>query len=119
MKITLCGSTRFKDQFEDWNRRLSKAGNTVYSVASYGHSGDTLTAEEKTTLDLVHLRKIAESEAIFVVGWDAAQADVYIGDSTRREVSWAQMHGKRIFMVNPNHEHGFEEMDAPSGPFVP
>ena len=46
MKITLCGSTKFRDQFEDWNRRLSKMGHIVYSVSSYGHSGDTLSPDE-------------------------------------------------------------------------
>lgn len=95
MKITLCGSTKFRDQFEHWNRALSKRGHIVYSVSCYGHSGDTLTPAEKETLDLVHLRKVTESDAIFVVGWDRQK--LYVGDSTRREIAWAKLWGKRIF----------------------
>ena len=37
--ITLCGSTRFKDQFLEAQKRLTLAGNIVISVGGYiGHS---------------------------------------------------------------------------------
>jgi hypothetical protein len=95
MKITLCGSTRFRDQFELWNKRLTLAGFVVYSVAGFGHSGDSFTPAEKELLDLVHLRKIAESDAIAVIDIDG-----YIGDSTRREIAWAKMNGKHVYYVS-------------------
>jgi hypothetical protein len=107
MKITLCGSTKYRDQFENWNRRLSKAGHIVYSVSSFMHAGDPLTDAEKETLDLVHLRKIVESDAIFVVGWDHEAQDVYVGDSTRREMAWARMWGKQVLQANPNASGGY------------
>jgi len=118
MKITLCGSTKFRDQFEDWNRRLSKMGHIVYSVSAYGHSGDTLTPAEKETLDLVHLRKIVESDAIFVVGLtdDGPVHDrLYVGESTRREIAWARMLGKRVFRIDDRVVEGFTEWRAPEG----
>lgn len=95
MKITLCGSTRFREQFELWNKRLTLAGYVVYTVAGFGHSGDSFTAEEKELLDLVHLRKIAESDAIAVI-----DVDGYIGDSTRREIAWAKMNGKHVYYIS-------------------
>lgn len=97
-KICLCGSTRFREQFELWNRRLTLAGFVVYSVAGFGHSGDSFTAEEKEVLDLVHLRKIAESDAVAVIDIDG-----YIGDSTRREITWAKMLGKGVYYVSNAH----------------
>lgn len=116
MKITLCGSTKFKDQFEEWNRRLSKEGHIVYSVSSYGHSGDTLTDSEKEILDLVHLRKIVESDAIFVVGLrpdpifpDEAPRTLYIGDSTRREIAWAKLLGKAVYKLDDEAPKGFRQ----------
>lgn len=114
MKITLCGSTKFRDQFEDWNRRLSKMGHIVYSVSSYGHSGDVLTPDEKEMLDLVHLRKVLESEAIFVVGLQAglvpeAPRELYIGDSTRREIAWARLWGKKVYVLDDSAPLGFSE----------
>lgn len=94
MKITLCGSTKFKEEFVQLNRDLSKKGHVVYSVSCFGHSGDTLTEEEKITLDLVHLRKILESDAIYVINKDG-----YIGFSTKREIEWATMLGKSIYYM--------------------
>lgn len=90
MKITLCGSTRFREQYEKLNRELSMAGMIVYSVSSFGHSGDPLTDDQKETLDLVHLRKITESEAIVVIG-ENEDGTPYVGNSTRREIKWANM----------------------------
>ena len=38
--ITLCGSTRFKDEFMEAQKRLTLEGNIVISVGLFGHSGD-------------------------------------------------------------------------------
>ena len=38
--ITLCGSTRFKDEFLATQKRLTLEGNIVISVGLFGHSGD-------------------------------------------------------------------------------
>ena len=38
--ITLCGSTKFKDEFLAEQKRLSLEGNIVISVGLFGHSGD-------------------------------------------------------------------------------
>ncbi len=38
--VTLCGSTRFKDEFLMAQKRLTLEGNIVISVGLFGHSGD-------------------------------------------------------------------------------
>ena len=38
--ITLCGSTRFKEEFIEAQKELTLAGNIVISVGLFGHSGD-------------------------------------------------------------------------------
>ena len=38
--ITLCGSTRFKDEYVEAQKRLTLAGNIVISVGLFGHSVD-------------------------------------------------------------------------------
>ena len=38
--ITLCGSTRFKDEFMKVQKYLTLKGNIVISVGIFGHSGD-------------------------------------------------------------------------------
>ncbi len=39
--ITLCGSTRFKDEFMELQKQLTLEGNIVISVGLFGHSGDS------------------------------------------------------------------------------
>ena len=43
--ITLCGSTRFKEQFLEAQKRLTLAGNIVISVGLFGHSGESTRSE--------------------------------------------------------------------------
>jgi len=90
-KITLCGSTKFKEHFEYWNKKLSLEGNIVYSVSCFRHSGDSLTDKEKEILDEVHLKKIDNSDEIFVL-----DVDGYIGESTNNEILYAKTHNKKI-----------------------
>lgn len=91
-KVCLIGSTKFQDEYKRVNQLLSKMGYVVYTVACFGHGDDKLTADEKETLDLVHLTKILESDQVVVITNDES----YYGDSTRREMKWAKMHGKLV-----------------------
>ena len=98
--ITLCGSTRFKDAFLEAQKRLTLEGNIVISVGLFGHSGDnevwenmdegTLT-RTKEMLDDMHKRKIDMADEIYVINVDG-----YIGDSTRSEIEYARMKGKKV-----------------------
>lgn len=99
MKLTFCGSTKFKEQYLKWNLVLSKVGHIIYSVAGFGHSGDELTENEKSMLDLVHLRKIVESDAIFVLDCEY-EGKPYVGASTTREIFWAQMNNKPVYFYS-------------------
>ena len=92
--ITLCGSTRFKEDFERVNRELTLLGNIVISVGCFGHSGDTFTEEQKVMLDDIHKRKIDMSDAIYVINKDG-----YIGASTRSEIKYAIMRGKQVIYM--------------------
>ena len=92
--ITLCGSTRFKDDFERINKELTLAGNIVISVGCFGHSGDTFTEEQKVMLDDIHKRKIDMADAIYVINKDG-----YIGSSTRSEIQYALRTGKQIIYM--------------------
>lgn len=113
-RITLCGSTKFRDEFELWNKRLTLAGFLVYSVCGFGHSGDTFTDEEKARLDQIHLAKIDASHAIVVVSRDG-----YIGASTRREIEHAKATGKRVYYTESFKHDGpgvYSLRTGPDGP---
>ena len=98
--ITMCGSTRFKDEFLEVQKRLTLEGNIVISVGLFGHSGDsevwenmdegTLT-KTKAMLDDMHKRKIDMADEIYVINVGG-----YIGESTRSEIDYAIRHGKKV-----------------------
>ena len=98
--ITLCGSTRFKDEFMEAQKRLTLEGNVVISVGLFRHSGDnevwenmdegTLT-RTKEMLDDMHKRKIDMSDEIYVINVGG-----YIGTSTKSEVEYAEATGKTV-----------------------
>lgn len=98
--ITLCGSTRFKDEFMESQKRLTLEGNIVISVGLFGHAGDaevwenmdegTLT-KTKEMLDDMHKRIIDMADEIYVINVGG-----YIGSSTKSEIEYANATGKGI-----------------------
>ena len=90
--ITLCGSTKFKDDFMVEQKRLTLEGNIVISVGVFGHSdGDVLTIDVKDILDDIHKSKIDLSDEIFVINVGG-----YIGTSTKSEIEYAKSTGKMV-----------------------
>ena len=98
--VTLCGSTRFKDEFMKVQKDLTLKGYIVISVGLFGHAGDsevwenmdegTLT-KTKEMLDDMHKRKIDMADEIFVINKNG-----YIGSSTLSEIEYAKKTGKII-----------------------
>lgn len=111
MKICLIGSTRFIDKFNEWNTKLTLMGHVVYSVAMAGVSqgeekvkkGPTVSDDEKETLDLIHLMKIANSDSVCLITDDTG----YFGASTRKEIKWCLLTGKNVLL--PEHYKGLGE----------
>lgn len=97
--ITLCGSTRFKEQFLEAQKRLTLEGNIVISVGLFGHSGDNevWTEGTKEMLDDMHKRKIDMADGIYVINVNG-----YIGSSTRSEIAYARKKGKQVLFLEPD-----------------
>lgn len=98
--VTLCGSTRFKDDFIAAQKQLTLDGKIVISVGLFGHAGDREVWEgmsegevtaAKLMLDDMHKRKIDMSDSIYVINRDG-----YIGESTASEIAYAAKNGKEI-----------------------
>lgn len=93
--ITLCGSTKFKNEFIELQKRLTLEGNIVISVGLFGHAdGDyktVLTDDVKVMLDDMHKRKIDMADEIYVVNVGG-----YVGTSTKSEMAYALETGKKI-----------------------
>ena len=103
--ITLCGSTRFKEEFLKVQKQLTLQGNIVISVSLFGHSGDfevwenmdegTFTKTKEMLVDM-HKRKIDMADEIFVINVDG-----YIGDSTKAEIEYAKLTNKKVSYLEP------------------
>jgi hypothetical protein len=91
--VCICGSTRFVDEMRAANRDLTFAGVIVVAP---GEAGALLTNEQKTALDALHLRKIDLADRVLVVNPGG-----YIGESTRREIAYADATGKPISFTDP------------------
>ena len=105
MRLCLCGSTRFREQFLQLNLQLTLAGHVVYSVAAFHHSDHdfTPTDAQKVVLDLVHLEKVAASDAIVI----ATNEQGYVGASTKKEIMWAMARRKSIYWSNDRQAMDF------------
>lgn len=100
--ICLCGSTRFKTEFVEANRRLTLEGHIVLSVGFFSHAElmgnkeEALGAEAAAAIDELHLRKIDMADEILVIN-----AFGYAGPSTRREINYAIVNGKTVNLLYP------------------
>ena len=98
--ITLCGSTKFKDDFIKAQEFLTLAGCIVISVGLFGHADKkytiAITPEIKVMLDDMHKRKIDMADSIFVINRDG-----YIGESTKSEIEYALKTGKQVAYMFP------------------
>lgn len=97
--ITLCGSTKFKDDFFEQQKRLTLEGNIVISVGLFGPAGDSEVWRKgtKEMLDDMHKRKIDMADGIFVINKGG-----YIGSSTKSEIEYAIKTGKTVDYMEDN-----------------
>jgi len=99
--VILCGSTRFKEEFEHWNKFFTLEGFIVLSVGVFPHSGDEITDQQKERLDDLHKSKIDVAGMVFIIN-----KDNYIGDSTLGELDYAKKLKKDIYFAYEYDELG-------------
>lgn len=75
------------------NRDLTFAGVIVVAPSE---ADESPTPEQKAVLDALHLRKIDLADRVLIVNPGG-----YIGESTRRELAYAQGAGKPISFTDP------------------
>ena len=99
--ITLCGSTKFKEEFLEVQKQLTLQGNIVISVGLFGHSGDNEVWSDgvKEMLDDMHKRKIDMADKIFVINVNG-----YIGESTKSEIEYAKSKNIPINYLNERED---------------
>lgn len=96
--ITLCGSIKFKEEFERIKEELTLAGNIVL-IPNFFHSvkKEEINNETKKMLDEMHKQKIDMSDEIYVIN-----AGGYIGENTKSEIEYAKTKNKKISYLENN-----------------
>ena len=95
--VTLCGSTKFEAEFAEVNQRLTMDGCVVISLGMFtlpdppDHDWTADSSDLKARLGRVHLQKIRMSDEVYIV-----DPGGYVGESTRREIAYAQSLGKPV-----------------------
>lgn len=100
--VTLCGSTRFVDTFNDYRKTLTHAGQIVLSIEivttqQYNEDPQHVNRPNKEMLDELHKRKIDLSDSILVLN-----VNDYIGESTRAEIEYAKRVGVPVAYAFPH-----------------
>ena len=97
--VCLCGSTRFSQAFREANLRETLAGKIVLTIGCDMRSDAEIFAGDppekieqvKAMLDKLHLRKIDLADEVLILNVGG-----YIGESTLRELTYAQDTGKKV-----------------------
>ena len=91
--VCICGSARFMTEMHAVNRELTFTGVIVVAPSE---ADESPTSEQKAVLDALHLRKIDLADRVLIVNPGG-----YVGESTRREIAYAQAAGKPITFTDP------------------
>ena len=95
--VCLCGSTKFKNQFERVNEEMTLDGMIVLSVGKFDQVKGTARDVTKESLDELHKRKIDLCDHVYVINVDG-----YISESTKSEIEYAMTLEKPVlYLVEP------------------
>lgn len=102
--ITLCGSIRFKEDFEKEAERLTRIGYVVLMPAVWLHLAEDLDVmseehELKSLLMAIHRAKIDMASEVHIINKGG-----YIGKSTAEEIEYASRQGKEITLMEIGKE---------------
>ena len=88
---TICGSMKFAEDMKKiaYDLEISKGYNILQCV--YCEDNIVPTEDELSKLEDAHYRKIDLSDGIYVVNMDG-----YIGTSVKKEIEYAERHGKEV-----------------------
>jgi len=114
MKITICGSSTFREKMIETKNRLLELGHNPVIHKDYedivaGNKPELLEMIEKEHAEAKkkygyikwYHNAIAGSDAILVLNYDKKGIKNYIGGNTLMEIGFAHVNDKKIFLLNP------------------
>lgn len=121
MKICICSSMSFYNQFSEIKKKLEEMGHTVSvpELIFETKNGDTSNGgffdrnggvdafppehdvwRKKGKAITAHFRKIDQSDCILITNYEKKDTSDYIGGNTFLEIGYAYGNNKKIFILN-------------------
>lgn len=96
--VVHCGSTtRAREAFAEWQLKDTLAGKIVLTIGAHKNDAELgIMPEQAVDLDCLHLAKIERADEVLILNVGG-----YLGESTRRELEYAQRLGKQIRWLEP------------------
>lgn len=115
MKITICGSSAFKEKMIEYRDKLFAMGHEAivhpdYEAFVKGEkqeiwnqvtNGEHAEAKKAQGYIKWYYNAICESDAILVLNFEKRGIKNYIGGNTLMEIAFAHVNNKKIFLLNP------------------
>lgn len=114
MKITICGSSKFRHEMVKYKKELENLGHeiTVHEHYIKSVNGEMPEFIEKIEKEHAKLKRennyikwyynaIVRSDAILVLNLDKNGVKNYIGGNTLMEIGFAHVNNKKVFLLNP------------------
>ena len=92
--VTLCESLKYQKEMMEVAEKMARKGFCVLTPVFPVLENNPITEEQLQKMKAAHFKRIELSDAILVVN-----ANHYIGNSTNREIDYAQKLGKEIRYV--------------------
>lgn len=122
MRITICGSSTFKEAMIDYKNKLTELGHDVivhpdYEAFVRGEKQELWalvqtehgTAKKENGYIKWYYDAIANSDAILVLNFDKKGIAHYIGGNTLMEIAFAHVNNKKIFLLNDIPEISYKD----------
>lgn len=113
MKITICGSSKFRHEMIEYMEKLENLGHKVIVHEHYIKSvrGEMPELMERVEREHATLKReqnyikwyhnaIKNSDAILVLNFNKNGIKNYVGGNTLMEIGFAHVNGKKIFLFN-------------------
>jgi len=114
MKITICGSSAFKEKKVEFKKQLQDLGHTVFIHPDYEafvrgekqdiwkrvENGEHAAVKHEQGYIKWYYNSIKESDAVLILNFDKKEISGYIGGNTFLEMGFAYVLHKKIFLLN-------------------
>lgn len=114
MKITICGSVKFRKEMVDVKNELNRMGHDgiIHQVMEDLALGKNPELMKKIEENHAQAKKeggfikwyhdsIKNSDAVLVLNYDKNGIKNYIGGNTLMEIGFAHVNNKKVFLINP------------------